>query len=909
MRNWTRGRIILVIGVVVTLYSNVGYSQSTYSFEFDSSSLKAVLLEIEENTTYSFFFKEEWTEDVIISKSYAEKGLKDILDDLLQSAGINYMISDDKVILTGDVKLTTQLIYDSSTLPYQVGYVFEREYRGDQDEIISVGNRSKMKTGANAVIAGFVKDEEGEGIPSAVVYAEESEISTVSDLNGFYSINLPTGEHTLLVQFSGMKAKRQKIVLFSSGSLNIDLEEEPRILDEVTIVAEGSAGVNNVRMGTNTLNMESIKNVPKLMGENDMIQAALTLPGVQNVGEGSAGINVRGGKTDQNLILLNHATVYNPFHYFGFFSSFNADITGNLELMKSGIPSTYGGRLSSLLNVTMKRADKNQFGAKLAINPITTSASMELPIIKDKTAVMAGIRTTYADWVTKNAKNEAIRNSDPRFSDLAFNINHSYGKVNSINVSAYYSKDSYKLSTDSTNSYSNSNVAVEWKHLINENLSASVIGAYVNYAFDIEYDQRPESAFRYGFRINEAFSKILLNYFPSDRHDLSVGTDAKLYHLSPGKMLPIGDSEVEKENVERERGIEQAVFVSEEFILSQRVTLYGGLRYSFFTPLGSRNINYYQEGVPRNSGSLTETRTFKSGEKIDTYHGPEFRFSAKYSLSPNSSIKFGVTQMRQYIHAISNTISVSPTDTWKLTDPNISPQTAVQYSFGYYKTLFADKVSASVETYYKKLNNLLDYKVGADLVLNENLETEVLQGDGRAYGVELLLSKDKGRLNGWLSYAFSRSQQKFKTDYAETTINGGKYFPSNFEKPHSLSVVSNYKHTRRVSSSINVVFASGRPVTYPTAKYQLGGVEVTHFSDRNSFRLPNYFRVDLALSLEGNHRLDKPGHGYWSFSIYNVLARKNVYSIFFTNEGGEIKGYQLSVLGSAIPSITYNVKF
>ncbi len=790
-----------------------------YTFSFDSVSLSSALNQIETESDLTFFYKSEWIEDITLNQNFDQANLDDLLNELLTKKGINYITNGDRIILTGKVNVISSLVFDSSKTPYQVGYIFEREFSSTSDNVLEVGDRSKVINGSKAILAGYIKNLElGEPIPGAIVFSETAEVSTLTDSKGFFSMILPSGAHTLLIQFSGMKTKRQEIVLFSDGSLSLELEEEPRLLEEVTIVSDGNANVNNVRMGTASINLDEVKNVPKFMGENDMIQAALTLPGVQNVGEGSAGINVRGGKTDQNLILLNNATVYNPFHFFGFFTSFNADITANLELMKSGIPASYGGRLSSLLNVTMKKADKNNRSGRLAINPITTSASIELPLIKDRTAVMAGIRTTYSNWVTRNAKNEAIRNSDPHFSDFALNLNHSYGGVNSINLSAYYSLDEYKLSTDSTNSYSNANVAVEWKHLLSDKLSSTVIGGYSNYHFDIDYNSQPESAFEYGFKINELFGKVALNYFPDDKNEFTLGSESKLYLLSPGKIMPIGISEVEKGRVQNERGVEQAFFVSDELTVNPKITLQGGLRYSIFNLYGPGSVNFYTSGVPRNEGSLSGTQSYNKGEKIATYHGPELRFSAKYTLTSSSSVKIGITQMRQYIHSISSTVSVSPTDTWKLSDPNIKPQKSIQYSIGFYKTLFNNTIDASVETYYKTLDNLLDYKVGADLVLNESIETDVLQGEGRAYGLEVLLRKPNGKLNGWVSYAYGRSQQRFRSGFAENTINRGEFFPSNFEKPHSINIISNYKHTRRVRYSGNVVFSSGRPVTYATGK-------------------------------------------------------------------------------------------
>lgn len=891
------------------------HAQTTkkYSFSFKNVRLIDALDSIDKKLPYSIYFKEEWIDSVRVSGMYSNFEINTILDSLLNSAGINYTILNNSIILTGDVKLTKSLIYDSTSVSYQSKYIFEREFKGNTDqEVITVGKRSLMKAGATALVAGFVKNAEtGDPISSAEVYTKDATINTLTDERGFFSLNLPVGYQTITVHYSGMKVKQQKIILFSDGNMNVILEEEPHVLNEITIYSDKNANVSNVSMGATSINMEESKNIPKILGENDLLQVALTLPGIQNVGEGSAGINVRGGKTDQNIILLNNATIYNPFHFLGFFSSFNADVIGSSELLKSGIPVSYGGRLSSLLNVKMKKANKDHFAAKLGINPITTSASVEVPIIKGKTSLLAGVRTTYSDWILRRVPNENLKNSKPTFSDYSVNLNHSYGESNSINVSGYYSQDRFSLTPDSTTRYINKNISFEWSHLISEKLISTLIAGLDSYQFTIVYasELEPETTFTYGFDINEKFGKLAFDYFPSDKHDIQLGADAKLYNLQPGKLEPTGASAAEPIELQPEKGLESSFFISDEFKLSKKISLLGGLRYSFFSPIGYRSINYYQPGVPKNESSLISTKEFDKGELIDTYGGPEVRFSGKYSINEVSSVKLSITQMRQYIHAISNTISVSPTDTWKLSDPNIAPQQSMQFSVGYYRDFLDKKVDVSIETYYKKLTNLLDYKIGADLVLNKNLETDVIQGIGRAYGIELLVRKPGGKLNGWLSYTYSRSQQKFDSEFNENRINNGNYFPSNFEKPHDLSIVANYKATRRYSFSMNVVYSTGRPVTYPTGKYLLSNIEITHFSDRNSYRIPDYFRIDLSLNIESTHKIKTIGKGYWSFSVYNVLARRNVYSVFFTNSKGTIKGYELSVLGSAIPSITYNVKF
>ncbi|MCB0488497.1 MAG: carboxypeptidase-like regulatory domain-containing protein, partial [Cyclobacteriaceae bacterium] len=471
MRGYVKLRLLCLTGalLVVSSLDCLGQSQPTYSFRFNNTNAIEALKSIDKETDLSIFFREEWLDSLTFTGNYENLKLEDLIDTLLSPIGINHIILNNSIILTGDISIVSSLTFDTLSSIPQTKYLFEREYIGDRQETIPIGNRSLMKVGGTAQIVGYVKNiSTGEAVQGALVFEEGSDSHATTDAQGFYSLRLSTGDHTLLIQYTGMKVKRQNIILFSNGTLNVDLEEEPRLLEEVIISSDRNANVSSTRMGAITLNMESLKNVPKVLGENDIIQAALTLPGVQQVGEGSAGINVRGGKTDQNLILLNNATIYNPFHFFGFFSSFNADITGSSELVKSGIPASYGGRLSSLLNMKMKVANKEKFSAKLGLSPVTTKASFEIPLIKEKTSLMVGARTTYSDWIIKQVPNETLKRSRPSFSDFAANLHHSYGKGNSISISGYHSEDKYKLSTDSTNHYTNQNASIEWFHLLHE---------------------------------------------------------------------------------------------------------------------------------------------------------------------------------------------------------------------------------------------------------------------------------------------------------------------------------------------------------------------------------------------------------------------------------------------------------
>ncbi|HET8754304.1 MAG TPA: TonB-dependent receptor, partial [Salinimicrobium sp.] len=404
--------------------------------------------------------------------------------------------------------------------------------------------------------------------------------------------------------------------------------------------------------------------------------------------------------------------------------------------------------------------------------------------------------------------------------------------------------------------------------------------------------------------------KLNMDSQVNQAHDLNYGVSGKLYQVNPGQIDPLGqESIIQAFELLREQGLEAGIYIADNFEISEKLLLNAGVRYSFYAALGEGTQNIYEEGQPKNETSLLETEEYGKNEFMETYGGPEIRFSARYLLMPDLSAKISYNNTFQYIHTLTSNTTMSPTDTYKLSDKNIKPQKASQYSLGLFKNFHDNMYEMSLEGYYKKSENLLDFKVGAQLFLNENIETEVLQGEGRSYGAEFMLKKTSGRLNGWLAYSYSRSFIKLDSEFNEERVNSGEYFPSNFDKPHDFSAVANYKITKRYSFSANLVYQTGRPVTYPTGRYQYNNAEYVVFSDRNKFRIPDYYRLDISFNVEGNHKIKKFAHSFWSISIYNVLGRNNPYSVFFVTDKGEIKAYKTSIFSIPVPTITYNFKF
>jgi len=458
--------------------------------------------------------------------------------------------------------------------------------------------------------------------------------------------------------------------------------------------------------------------------------------------------------------------------------------------------------------------------------------------------------------------------------------------------------------------YSNRLASLRWDRRINDNTSGTLILQNSDYRFGIDFEGQANNNFDLDYTIGETALKYKMNRKASEKHELDYGIAAKYYSVNPGSIEPVGiNSVVTPILLDREQAVEGAIFLGDKITLSDKLSLDIGLRYAFFGAMGKGTQRTYLDGQPINDATVVETNEYKAGEIIKTYGGPELRLSARYLLDDDLSIKASFNNANQFIHTLSNNTTASPIDTWKLSDLNIRPQRGYQFSLGAYKNFNEDMYELSVEGYYKILDDVLDFKTGANLLLNRNVETEVIQGNGKAYGIELLLKKNRGDFNGWLAYTYSRSLYQFDSQFSEERINGGEFFPSNFDKPHDISLITNYKLTRRFSFSANFVYQTGRPVTYPIGSFRFNNADFVAFSNRNEFRIPDFYRLDLGVNMEGNHKKNKLSHSFWTVSVYNVLGRNNPYSVFFVTEDGEVKALQSSIFAIPIPSITYNFKF
>ena len=779
-----------------------------------------------------------------------------------------------------------------------------------ENKLFEIGIKTAPPLSGTAKLAGYVKDiSTGEPVPGAAVFVEKLKITVNADQFGYYSITLPKGRHLINIQSLGKRDTWRQVMLYGDGTLNVDMKDHVLSLKAVIISAKKAANINSLQMGVERVDIKTIKQIPVVFGEADVLRVVQTLPGVKTVGEASTGFNVRGGSADQNLILFNDATVYNPSHFFGFFSAFNPDVVSSVELYKSSIPAKYGGRLSSVLDVVSREGNKKKITGSAGIGLLTSRLNVEGPLIKDRTSFIVGGRITYANWLMKFLPDE-YKNSKASFYDVNLLISHKINDKNDLYLTGYISKDRFNLNSDTVYGYGNKNIVLKWKHIFNNKLQSIVSAGYDAYGYSIYSERNPVNAYDMKFDINQTNAKIHFNYFVNSKHTLDFGLSSLYYTLYPGSFQPRGDkSLVIPDVVSKEQALESAAYLTEKFNISTSLSVQAGIRFSLYNYMGPKTVYQYALGLPKETANIIDTVQYKKGKFINKYYGPEYRLSIRYAITDNFSVKAGYNSLRQYIHMLSNTTAIAPTDIWKLSDPNIKPQYGDQFSIGVYKNFKSNTIETSVETYYKRIKDFLDFKSGAKLVLNNHIETDVFNTVGKAYGVELMIKKLTGKLNGWVSYTWSRTFLRMNDSTKGQIINNGEYYPANYDKPHEVTAIGNYRFSHRFSLSMNVTYSTGRPITIPIGRYYYEGSMRALYSDRNAYRIPDYFRMDFSMNIEGNHRVKQKTHNSWSFGVYNLLGRKNPYSVYFVSENGVINGYKLSIFGAAILYANFNIKF
>lgn len=767
-------------------------------------------------------------------------------------------------------------------------------------------NPSEIKTYS---ISGYIADENsGESLIGATVYVAELGIGSATNAYGYYSIAVPKGKYSLSFSYIGFDTKSVDVIIETSKTLNISLNEQTEQIEEVVVSGERSnANVESVKMSVVKMPVKMVKKLPSFMGEVDIIKSIQMLPGIQSGGEGSSGLYVRGGGPDENLMLLDEAPVYNASHLMGFFSVFNSDAIKDIQVYKGGIPAMYGGKASSVIDIRMKDGNSKSFHGSGGIGNISSRLTLEGPIIKDQASFIISGRRTYADFVGKLAGIEQLQENKLYFYDLNGKVNLKISDKDKIYGSFYTGDDAFALGESLYMRWGNVTGTVRWNHIFGNRVFSNTSFIYSKYDYNLGVPGSGADQFDWSSQIRDINLKEDITYLVNENNKISAGFNFITHNFQPGKIDVGDDSYFTDMELTHYNAIDNDFYVSNEQKVGARLALNYGLRLSIFQQVGEGQLRKYQNPEAPNASEITEVIDYKKGEFIgDPYINLQPRLAAKYTLSETSSLKGSYNRMVQNLHLISNTNSPTPLDIWLPSNEYIKPLITDQVALGYFRNFKNDAIETSVEAYYKDMKNVIDYKDGAELFLNEDLETELLEGDGYSYGLELLVKKQQGKFTGWVSYTLARTMRQIEG------INDGDAYPSSYDRTHDFSIILNYELNKYWNISANWLFATGNATSYPVSKYTVQGNTMYVYADRNSYRIPSYHRMDFSVNYDFRKNDQRKYKQSLNLSLYNVYNRRNAYSVTFRqNEDNPnvSEAVRLSIVGSVIPSITYNFSF
>ena len=803
-------------------------------------------------------------------------------------------------LLTGGVPFSFFAFLDKYVIIYP-DYLKEK-YKSDPQYSSEAAEKRSFE------LSGIIRDNELKIVLSGALFSiPQLEIAVQTDIKGRFSVQVPEG--TYIGYFSSMgKQTEQKIIkVYREQQLEVTLFESVSELDLVTVTDRAiNANVMSTLPGATRMPMEQLKLLPPLLGEVDVVKSMLLLPGVSTVGEGASGFNVRGGGVDQNLILMDGTPVFNPSHMFGFFSIFNQDAVNDATIYKGDIPAQYGGRLSSVLDIRTQPGDTDEWSLNGGVGFLSSRLGGKGPI-SDKTQLMATARAAYPTWVLRKIPNPSVSGSSTNFLDGNLRIDHKINERNSLVLSAYTSTDFFKFDSDTAYTWQTNLASLKWKSYFGEDLGSEINLSYSGYRYSVVGERIPLD-----FELNSSIDYFGLQQqfeWSGERLEgLQFGYQVGSYQMGMGHLEASSEgSLVNPELIQDEQGIEGAVYFQMPWKISDKLEGQAGLRYSHFAAMGPKEVHLYEPGLPMTSQTIIDTVDYNSGELIKSYGGFEPRFTLRYAFAEDFSVKASVNRSIQYLHLLTNNFAAAPVDIWKLSDGYIQPQKAWQYALGLYKNLKQNTIETSLELYYKDMPSIVEYRDGAELFLNPTLETDLVMGTGYAYGSEFMVKKNGGKVNGWISYTFSRTLRKVVPDFGEP-INNGEYFPANWDQPHDLTVVATWQPVKRMSFNATFNYRTGRPITLPSGIYDIGGDIVIDYQERNQARIPDYHRLDLGATYFFYQKKNSNYRSYITFSLYNAYGRRNAFSWFFqpTPEMGIPKSYRLAVIGTVIPSVTYN---
>jgi len=778
----------------------------------------------------------------------------------------------------------------------------------------------------NATINGYITDaENGEALIGATVRIQELNNGNITNAYGFYSVTMPKGEYTVEFRFIGYKPVTQTIDLTENQRLDIELTPEGMELQEVEVTAKAeNANVSDVEMSTAELDIETIKKIPAFLGEVDVIKSIQLLPGVSSVGEGSSGFNVRGGGVGQNLVLLDEAPVYNSSHLLGFFSVFNPDAVKDVKLYKGGIPPRYGGRIASILDIRMKEGNSKELEVNGGIGSIFSRLAVEAPIVEDKSSFIIAGRRSYIDVLARPFTDVFDDGAGLYFYDLTAKTNYNISDKDRLFLSGYLGRDVFNFGETEGINWGSKTLTFRWNHLYNDRLFSNLTVFFSDYDYELAFGEDNLDKFEWSSNITTANIKPEFTYFINTNNELTFGGELLRYKFEPANARGISVGEVTDFDLPEKYAAEYALYIGNEQSVSDKLTVMYGVRFSGFHYLGEGNYFTFNDTTAGFRRSVVDVQRADSWETIQAYHNWEPRLSLKYELSSSASVKASYNRTAQYIHLVSNTTASNPLDIWTPSTNNIKPQTGNQVALGFFKNFKNNTYETSIETYYRKTNNQIDYIDGADLFINEEIEGDFLSGIGRAYGLELYVKKNKGLFTGWISYTLARTELKIDGINFQENLQTreGKWYPARYDQTHNLKVSGFYELNDRISFGANFTYLSGTPTTFPTHRYQVGYLTIPENAEnsRNNLRIPDYHRLDLSMTIQGKKvKNGKPrkNNDNWVITLYNVYNRRNPFSIYFAQvderfgeaEAVPTQAQRVSILGSIVPSVTYNFQF
>jgi hypothetical protein len=893
------------------------------SCNYINASFEEFCGDIRSKTGVVIYHRTDWTRQLVVSFKADNVSVLDAVRTVLSGTEFQVSVWNGNLVLLKKTQLISGLPEFEKSVVYEaiqqtaegMTEAEERYLKGRQTgalETIQVGdseNARHTKAGDKVKILGrIIEEETGEPVIGAIMYVEETATGTISDQDGFLSMVLKPGKYTARFEFIGYEKINCILEVLSAASFTVEMKKVVIPIEEVIIFGDRQVNVVSRDPGLEKISSKTIKEIPTLLGERDILKASEMLPGIVSIGEGSSGLNVRGGSSDQNAFYINKIPVFNTSHLFGFFPAFNADIIKDFSIYKGHVPAQYGGRLSSVFNIITRQGNRKRLMMHGSVNPVTAALTLEGPILKEKSSVLLSGRSSYSDWILKRINDPLIRTSTASFNDLALSLNYDFKKMQ-VSLFGFKSYDDFQLSDITRYRYANTGASLNLRYNFSATIQGDLTFIGARYDFETVDQQEMSVAYKHNYQIDHYETRIDLNHILFNTNSLEYGASFILSKLDRGRVLPYSTESIRNPvDLGREQGMETSLYISDMYDVLSWLNANVGLRYTLYAPLGPKTVYTYIPGSPKDPRYLEDSILFTNNEPIRWYSSPEIRATINVKTDAEGSVKLAFNQMHQNIFMLNNTITVAPNTQWKLADYYLAPARSNQVSLGVFRNFSKAGWETSLECFYKHANKYPDFKDGVDFLDGTATESQILQGAQKSYGIEFFAKKSGRKISGWLSYTYSRSIVRINGGEAWNSINGGKGYPANYDIPHALNTMINYRFNRRLNISSVFAYQTGRPITYPLSVYYINDIPYTDYSSRNKFNIPDYFRMDLSATIEGSLRKNKLLHSSLVISVYNVTGRHNPYSVYFRTEEGKINSYKYSVIGVPFFTVTWLFK-